>query len=123
MTSAHDANRYQELAGRLRSRREELRDAVQAGLHAMGEENYAQEVGDLEDDALASWMQNLQVADLRHDVEEINDIDQALQRIRMGSYGACVDCGTEIPHARLRAYPTAKRCLSCQEFYERRLRR
>jgi DnaK suppressor protein len=28
-----------------------------------------------------------------------------------GTYGTCVDCGEEIPVARLMAAPTARRCL------------
>lgn len=31
----------------------------------------------------------------------------------------CVDCGTEIPEKRLRAAPWTKRCISCQEGFER----
>ena len=43
----------------------------------------------------------------------------ALARIENGDYGECVDCGSEIAHARLKAYPTATRCLACQEKHER----
>jgi DnaK suppressor protein len=117
-----DASRFRAFEERLRDRRNELRDAVQAGLAAMGEEQHARDVGDLEDDALAEWMRNLQVADLRHDTQEVNDIDEALVRIDAGTYGTCIDCDTEIPTARLRAYPTAKRCLYCQEIYEQKRR-
>ena len=30
----------------------------------------------------------------------------------------CIDCGQPIPFARLEAYPTAKRCLRCQQIRE-----
>ena len=39
-------------------------------------------------------------------------------RIAAGSYGTCVDCEEPIPHPRLAAYPTAKRCLRCQQIRE-----
>ncbi|WP_290649613.1 TraR/DksA family transcriptional regulator [Aquisalimonas sp.] len=122
MASTPDDARYQEFKQKLRARRDELRYAVQEGLQAMGEGKFAREIGDLGDEGLAAWMQNLHVADLRHDVEELNDIEQALERIRTGDYGYCCDCGSEVAPARLRAYPTAKRCLECQEVYERKRR-
>jgi DnaK suppressor protein len=45
---------------------------------------------------------------------ELIAIDAALKRIADGSYGLCVDCGTQITTARLHAQPTAERCLDCQ---------
>ena len=51
--------------------------------------------------------------------QEIRDIEAANRRLVDGRYGQCVDCGASIPFARLRAFPTAKRCLGCQEVHER----
>lgn len=48
-------------------------------------------------------------------VAELADIDAALARVADGSYGVCVDCGRAIPVARLRARPTATRCVACAE--------
>ena len=53
----------------------------------------------------------------------IADIDQALLRIREGSYGVCADCGVHIPRERLLAQPMAIRCASCQATAERGQRR
>jgi DnaK suppressor protein len=49
---------------------------------------------------------------------ELGQIDAALQRIKLGTYGQCLDCGIEIPAARLRAAPEAARCIACQEKLE-----
>lgn len=46
---------------------------------------------------------------------ELQIIAAALQRIEDGSYGLCVDCGCDIPEARLRVAPEAPRCVNCQE--------
>jgi DnaK suppressor protein len=46
---------------------------------------------------------------------ELRLVDAALARIEAGSYGQCVDCGVDIPAARLRAAPEALRCIACQE--------
>lgn len=45
---------------------------------------------------------------------------EALERIRSGEYGICVDCGNKIPAARLQIKPEATRCIRCQEQYEER---
>jgi DnaK suppressor protein len=43
----------------------------------------------------------------------VHAIDDALHRIEDGSYGTCADCGTTIPTDRLRARPSAIRCVTC----------
>jgi DnaK suppressor protein len=42
-------------------------------------------------------------------------IEEALERIRRGTYGICVECEKPISHARLRAVPWARLCLRCKE--------
>ena len=42
------------------------------------------------------------------------DIDQALLRIREGSYGVCARCGQLIDERRLEALPTARYDAACQ---------
>ena len=49
-----------------------------------------------------------------HETAQLGDIDAALERLQSGTYGICMDCGVNIPTARLNAYPTAKRCRDCQ---------
>lgn len=47
--------------------------------------------------------------------DEIQDIDEAFERIAGGSYGLCDMCGERISKARLEAIPYAKLCLSCKQ--------
>jgi RNA polymerase-binding transcription factor len=42
------------------------------------------------------------------------DVLAALQRIDLGTYGTCVDCGAPVPEGRLEAKPEAARCVACQ---------
>ena len=49
------------------------------------------------------------------ETEELSAVDAALQRIALGTYGECTDCGVDIPPARLQAAPEAPRCIACQE--------
>jgi DnaK suppressor protein len=45
--------------------------------------------------------------------ERLAAVDTALHRMDEGGYGVCVDCGTEIPEARLEARPLSIRCVAC----------
>jgi RNA polymerase-binding transcription factor len=45
-------------------------------------------------------------------------IDAALQRIRTGTFGACVGCGDDIYVRRLEAVPWTEYCLRCQAALE-----
>ena len=49
----------------------------------------------------------------------IKKIDEALDRISMGSFGECESCEEEIELKRLEARPTATLCVSCKEEQER----
>jgi DnaK suppressor protein len=51
--------------------------------------------------------------------QELREVDAALHRLAGGTYGLCVDCGEQIDPARLRAWPTAMRCLDCQDRFEK----
>jgi DnaK suppressor protein len=53
----------------------------------------------------------------------IRKIEEALQRIREGTYGCCADCGEEISVERLEALPFASLCVKCQEQEERHAHR
>ena len=47
-------------------------------------------------------------------VQEIESVEEALQRIEAGKYGRCRDCSRWIKPARLEVQPFAVRCRSCQ---------
>ena len=69
-------------------------------------------------------MQALASAEIDHELQdhtqrEIELIDAALERIALGNYGTCCDCGNAIGFARLQAYPMARRCIACKRVYER----
>jgi DnaK suppressor protein len=70
-------------------------------------------------DAQVNSARDLEFALDDHESAEIRLIDAALERIQAGSYGQCLDCGVDIPGARLHAAPEAPRCIACQEKLER----
>lgn len=48
----------------------------------------------------------------------VADIDQALLRIKEGTYGFCARCGKPIDERRLEAVPTARYDADCQKLIE-----
>lgn len=54
-------------------------------------------------------------AEAARDHDELVAVRSALARLRAGSYGACIDCGSAIAPARLQAQPAASRCIPCQD--------
>lgn len=66
-------------------------------------------------DAQMSTARDLELALDDHEMQELSAIDAALARIAAGTYGQCMDCGTDIAPQRLQAAPHAARCIACQE--------
>ena len=121
-TQADTGNLKQEFESRLTARREVLQEEIGAALRDIdqtGNDNYAERLRDLTEESLADMLLDLRLADMRRDLQELHDLEGALVRLKDGSFGICVECGDQIPLARLQAYPTAKRCRPCQEIHER----
>lgn len=51
--------------------------------------------------------------------EWLNNIAEALRRLKDGTYGTCEMCESPIPKKRLEVYPSARYCVGCQEQYEK----
>jgi len=121
LTSADQAR----LKAELEARRSALRVEVKTQIAGSGDEgvvglrNRIQESGD--EWGVADGLAELDLAEVRHVLSDLTEVDLALARMRDGTYGECVDCGETIAPARLMAYPTAQRCINCQGAYERKL--
>ena len=48
----------------------------------------------------------------------IGKIKEALERIELGTYGICEDCGEEISTERLKARPVTTLCIDCKKTQE-----
>jgi RNA polymerase-binding protein DksA len=105
----------------LEKRRQLLLEEIRTELARSGEQHYvdfAGRVTDLGDESVADMLADLGAAMVDRQIVEVRTIEAALKRLAAGDYGSCVDCGTDIPLERLRAYPTAERCISCQSVHE-----
>ena len=112
-----------QLTDQLHANRQALRREVREELENSGEQHRIAilnaEPGDVGDLSLAAALADFNVARFDRHIHALRDIVAAFQRIKDGQYGICTDCGNEIGFARLQAYPTAKRCIICQEQYEK----
>lgn len=65
----------------------------------------------------AQELVNHEVVDALDDMEgqELDKINQALNRIEKGSFGVCVECGEDISDSRLKAVPFSSVCIQCAD--------
>ena len=111
------------LETQLRQRQRELRGEVAAQLKTQDDPRLVglrNRMEDTDDWAVADAMAAMDISLVSRDLAVLAEVEGALARLADGSYGACVDCGIDIPHARLEAYPAAKRCVACQARAEAR---
>lgn len=91
------------------------RDQVQARIAAIqGDER--RETSEGQTDNAHLWEDaDIRDADLDQLTGELGEIDDALQRLDLGSYGVCSGCACRIPDARLEVMPYAVMCVDCAE--------
>ena len=70
-------------------------------------------VADITDDAARIYSNQLMTNLGEQDWEKLKQVDEALEKIRDGSYGTCSTCEKPIPEVRLDVLPFAKFCVEC----------
>lgn len=121
MTGALTPRQTERLAAILAERREELTSAIDnhVGQHAWTRySDLVGQVGDLEDHALAELLVDDELAGIQREISELRDVQAAEDRLERGECGTCIDCGGPVGFERLLAWPTAMRCVPCQETHE-----
>ena len=107
----------------LGKRYESLLAEVRDELEETENQRYIELIGrvpaDIGDQSVGDALADLNLAIIDRHVQELRDIDAANARIKDRSFGICIDCGNEIGFERLLAYPTAKRCVLCQQQREK----
>jgi len=109
-----DARNFEQ---RLLKRREELRELLHQALLDTRSEEYADlagQVHDSGDESIAEMLLGIDLSSRGRELDEMRDVEAALERLRLGVYGECADCRDDIGRERLDVFPTAKRCLFCQ---------
>jgi RNA polymerase-binding protein DksA len=112
-----------DLVRQLEERHTALLEEVRAALDSSENLQYIELLdrapADIGDQSVADALADFNLAIVDRHVRELRDIEAARARVADRTYGVCVDCGDDIALARLRAWPTAKRCHACQQQRER----
>lgn len=106
---------YPHFSARLAARLQELQARQREVLQSEPELSARPDaIHDTKDDAFVDRQREVSRAELLREAAEIVDIEYAQRSIQEQLYGQCLDCGNALTWQRLEAYPTARRCLSCQ---------
>ncbi|MCW8840794.1 MAG: TraR/DksA C4-type zinc finger protein [Gammaproteobacteria bacterium] len=111
-----------ELKQTLEVQRMQLRQDIRDELLRSDDEQYGElagQVHDTGDESVADLLSDINSAVIGQSIKALREVEAAQERIREGYYGRCEDCEVDIPYERLRAYPSARRCLADQERYEK----
>ncbi len=115
-----DKKKLEAFKKRLETRQHELRRMVsrteQDGRTV--DEDSAQDIADR---AASSYTKEFLFHQSNNDRQLLQMVENALSRIREGSFGECISCGKEINAKRLEAVPWTRHCIECQEKAEQGL--
>lgn len=113
-----DKKKLETFKKKLETRQQELRRTVvrneQDGRTA--DEDSAQDIADR---AASSYTKEFLFSQSNNDRQLLQMVENALSRIREGTFGECVSCGKEINAKRLEAVPWTRHCIECQEKLEK----
>src|SRR5215210_4833026 len=98
----------------LKRRTQNVREDQAAALEAAADDG----VKDSVDMSLQDVNQEIALRLGERESRMVADIDQALSRIKEGTFGVCERCGKPIDERRLEALPTARYDASCQAIVE-----
>lgn len=112
-----DKKKLEGFKKRLEERQQVLRKAVSRTEEdgRIADQDTAQDIADR---AASSYTKEFLFSQSNNDRQLLAMVETALQRIREGEFGECVNCGNEINTKRLEAVPWTRYCIACQEKLE-----
>ena len=112
--------RYNALRERLLLQRQEILNLYKQDVKA-GQESADDGTEDIVDRANNSYNRELMFSLSDSERLLLLQIEDALRRMDLGTYGRCTNCGNPIHPLRLEAVPWARFCIDCQELAEKGL--
>lgn len=113
---------HDELAKRLQKSRQDVMAAVRARTDGDTDDRPAispnAHMGQNDDAPTGEMLSHNEEHLAEHEANLLHDIDAAIGRLESGGAGICVECGRDIPEARLLATPTVQTCIECQSRLE-----
>lgn len=95
----------------------EKRKGLLTGVRTRNATRFETESGtlDLADQAASSYTKEFLLSLGDAERRLLRQVDAALEKIRLNTYGTCEKCGEEIAVKRLEALPFAECCIACQQ--------
>jgi RNA polymerase-binding transcription factor DksA len=99
---------------------DQMQSVAQNSLRSRSESNEASAVGQHQADAGSdAYEKDFALSLLSQEQDALYEIEEALKRIELGTYGVCEMSGKAIPHTRLEAIPFARFTVECQQQLEK----
>jgi RNA polymerase-binding transcription factor DksA len=99
---------------------DQMQSVAQDSLRSRAENNEASAVGQHQADAGSdAYEKDFALSLLSQEQDALYEIEEALKRIEVGTYGICEMSNKPIPHARLEAIPFARFTVECQQQLEK----
>lgn len=117
LTMTMDKKRVDYYKKKLEARREDLVKII-GRTEQQGREADDDPTVDLADKAANSYTKEFLFGQTNADRSTLQLVEEALERIRRGTFGLCVQCEEELQQKRLEAVPWTRYCISCQEKME-----
>jgi DnaK suppressor protein len=114
------ANPYQVYEDALRKKQNELLDSYERD-KAAGNALPDDGIQDLADKAASAYSKELNFSLSDGERNLLMSIEEAMNRIKEGTFGVCTNCGNTIGEKRLLAVPWTSFCIDCQELQEKGL--
>ena len=86
-------------------------------------DNLNEQAADITDDATQSYDQQFKVNFGEKDGDKLWLVEEAIKKIKNGSYGVCSECEGTIPEGRLELVPLTEHCVHCLETLENNRKR
>ncbi|MEK6685731.1 MAG: TraR/DksA family transcriptional regulator [Pseudomonadota bacterium] len=107
-------NQLIQLRAALQRRYLELQDEIRSEL------GHANDRGNIDlTEYLNTIPDDIDTALVDRQINEMRELEISLKYLSELEFGDCIDCGNEIGFDRLIAYPSAQRCIQCQNQYEK----
>ncbi|MEK6595711.1 MAG: TraR/DksA family transcriptional regulator [Pseudomonadota bacterium] len=107
-------NQLIQLRAALQRRYVELQDEIRSEL------GHANDRGNIDlTEYLNTIPDDIDTALVDRQINEMRELEISLKYLSELEFGDCIDCGNEIGFDRLIAYPSAQRCIQCQNQYEK----
>jgi len=106
------------MKSKLQDIRSQLLGGIEKTLKTSQDEEFAQLIPDITDEASRSFSRQMLLNLGEQDRDRLIQVEEALYQMENGGYGICKLCEKSIPEARMQLVPFTQHCVSCLDEIE-----